>query len=145
MISCASRTTITGRDRRWSRLRFRGRCRELRGPSEFGWTAPRVCRNDRSLSIVAKQPQFLASGTDDQFPLPSAYSVHEEVYRRARIRAAEQDTSVSALVKDFLVALASDEPDMRRLEREERELRAHIQAFTAGNRLSRDDARGRGE
>lgn len=72
-------------------------------------------------------------------------SVHEEVYRRARIRAAERDTSVSALVKDFLVALASDEPDMRRLEREERELRAHIQAFTAGNRLSRDDAHGRGE
>jgi len=52
---------------------------------------------------------------------------------------------VSALVKGFLVELASEEPDARRLEREERELRAHIRAFTAGNRLSRDEAHGRGE
>jgi len=67
-------------------------------------------------------------------------SVQEEIYRRARIKAAERDTSVSALVKDFLVALAAEEPDDRRLDREERELRARIRAFTAGNRLSRDDA-----
>jgi hypothetical protein len=70
-------------------------------------------------------------------------SVQEEVYRRARIKAAERDTSVSALVKNFLVELSSDEPDASRLEREERELRARISAFTAGNRLSRDDAHGR--
>jgi hypothetical protein len=72
-------------------------------------------------------------------------SVKEEVYRRARIKAAERDTSVSALIKGFLIALASEEPDVRRLEREERELRAQIRAFTAGNRLSRDDAHGHGE
>jgi len=72
-------------------------------------------------------------------------TVPEDIYRRARIRAAERDTSVSALVKGFLVELASEEPDARRLEREERELRAHIRAFTAGNRLSRDEAHGRGE
>ena len=72
-------------------------------------------------------------------------SVKEEVYRRARIKAAERDTSVSALIKGFLIALASEEPDARRLEREERELRAHIGAFTAGNRLSRDNGHGRGE
>jgi plasmid stability protein len=66
-------------------------------------------------------------------------SVDEDTYRRARIKAAEQGTSVSALVKNFLVALSSEESDARRLEREERELRAHIRAFTAGNRLSRDD------
>lgn len=29
-------------------------------------------------------------------------SVNDEVYRRARIVAAQQDTSVSALVRDFL-------------------------------------------
>jgi hypothetical protein len=71
-------------------------------------------------------------------------SVDEEVYRRARIKAAEKDTSVSALVKGFLVELASEEPDARRLERQERELRARIGTFTASNRLSRDDAHGRG-
>ncbi len=67
-------------------------------------------------------------------------SVDDDTYRRARIKAAEHGTSVSALVKNFLVALSSEEPDARRLEREERELRARIRAFTAGNRLSRDDA-----
>ena len=33
-------------------------------------------------------------------------SVDEETHRRARIRAAELDTSVSALVRDFLQSLA---------------------------------------
>jgi plasmid stability protein len=70
-------------------------------------------------------------------------SLDEEIYRRARIKAAERDTSVSALVKGFLVALASEEPASQALEREERELRARIRSFSAGNRLSRDDAHGR--
>jgi hypothetical protein len=72
-------------------------------------------------------------------------SVDEEIYRRARIRAAERDTSVSALVKNFLVELSSEESDTRRLEREERELRGLIRVFTAGNRLSRDEAHGRSQ
>jgi hypothetical protein len=71
-------------------------------------------------------------------------SVHEEIYRQARMKAAERDTSVSALVKSFLIGLSSEEPDARRLEREERELRSRISAFSGGNRLSRDDAHGRG-
>ena len=70
-------------------------------------------------------------------------SVDDEIYRLARVKAAERDTSVSALVKVFLVELSSEEPDIRRLEREERELRASIRTFTAGNRLSREDAHGR--
>jgi hypothetical protein len=67
-------------------------------------------------------------------------SVDEDVYRRARVKAAERDTSVSALVKEFLVELASEEPSSLKLEREERELRARIRTFTASNRLSRDEA-----
>ena len=67
-------------------------------------------------------------------------SVDEDVYRRARLKAAERDTSVSALVKEFLVELASEEPSSLKLEREERELRAGIRAFPASNRLSRDEA-----
>ena len=67
-------------------------------------------------------------------------SVDEDIYRRARIKAAERDTSVSALVKNFLVELSLEEPDTGRLEREERELRTRIRAFTAGNRLSRENA-----
>ena len=41
-------------------------------------------------------------------------SVDEETHRRARIRAAELDTSVSALVREFLRRLA---PGARRQER----------------------------
>lgn len=43
-------------------------------------------------------------------------SVPDEVYRQARIRAAERDTSVSALVREFLVhAGDEDEVERRRL------------------------------
>jgi hypothetical protein len=71
-------------------------------------------------------------------------SVDEDTYRRARIKAAEQDTSVSALVKRFLSELASSESDYERLKREEKELRARIHGFSARDRMSRDEAHERG-
>jgi hypothetical protein len=71
-------------------------------------------------------------------------SVDDEIYRRARVKAAEQDTSVSALVKRFLTELASGGSEFDRLKREEKELRARIHAFRAGDRLSRDDVHERG-
>jgi hypothetical protein len=67
-------------------------------------------------------------------------SVDEETYRRARSKAAERDTSLSALVKKFLVELVSEESAERSLERQERDLRAQIRDFSAGDRLSREDA-----
>jgi hypothetical protein len=66
-------------------------------------------------------------------------SVDDETYRRARVKAAERDTSVSALVKRFLVELASDESETDRLKRQEAALRASIRTFRASDRLSRDD------
>jgi len=71
-------------------------------------------------------------------------SIDDDTYRRARMKAAEQGTSVSALVKRFLTELAAAESDVERLKREERELRARITAFRAGDRLSREDVHGRG-
>ena len=65
-------------------------------------------------------------------------SVDDETYRRARIAAAQLDTSLSALVKRFLDGLASGESNTERLKREERELRERIVQFRAGDRLSRD-------
>jgi hypothetical protein len=65
--------------------------------------------------------------------------VDDDTYRRARVKAAERDTSVSALVKQYLIALATDESDIERLMREERELRLRISRFRAADRLSRDD------
>jgi phage shock protein A len=67
-------------------------------------------------------------------------AVDDETYRRARIKAAERDTSVSGLVKRFLTELAAGESDAERLKREERELRERISSFRAADRLSREDA-----
>jgi phage shock protein A len=71
-------------------------------------------------------------------------TVDDQTYRQARIKAAEQDTSVSALVKRFLTELAASESDVERLKREERALRERIGAFRAGDRMSREDVHGRG-
>ena len=67
-------------------------------------------------------------------------SVDDETYRRARTKAAERDTSLSALVKRFLVELVSEESAERCLERQERDLREQIRDFSGGDRLSREDA-----
>ena len=57
----------------------------------------------------------------------------------ARIKAAERETSVSALVKGFLTSLATEGSDFERLAREELALRERVRRFRAGGRLSRDD------
>jgi uncharacterized protein YdaU (DUF1376 family) len=66
-------------------------------------------------------------------------TVDDETYRRARIKAAERDTSVSALVKHFLAELAVGESDNERLKREERALRERIANFRAADRIPRED------
>jgi hypothetical protein len=66
-------------------------------------------------------------------------SLDDEIYRQARMIAAERDTSISALVKEFLVALGSGGSEVERLKREERALRERITSFRASNRLSRDE------
>ena len=71
-------------------------------------------------------------------------SLDEETYRRARMKAAEQDTSVSALVRRFLIDLAAGESENERLKRQERVLRERITKFRAGDRLSRDAVHRRG-
>jgi phage shock protein A len=58
--------------------------------------------------------------------------------------AAQRDTSVSALVKGFLIELTSGENNTERLKREERALRERIADFDASDRLSRDDVHRRG-
>ncbi len=66
-------------------------------------------------------------------------TVDDETYRRARIKAAERDTSVSALVKHFLAELAVGESDNDRLKREERAFRERIATFRAADRIPRED------
>lgn len=67
----------------------------------------------------------------------------DEVYRRARIRAAEANTSVSALVRGFLVTLSGDESDFDRRVRLQQETLASIRAFRAADRLSREEVHDR--
>ncbi|MEJ0068800.1 MAG: hypothetical protein WDO24_08825 [Pseudomonadota bacterium] len=52
--------------------------------------------------------------------------------------AAQSDTSVSALVKRFLIELAGSKDEVERLKREECTLRERITEFRASDRLSRD-------
>ena len=69
-------------------------------------------------------------------------SLDDETYRRARIKAAEMDTSVSALVKQFLSDLAAGESEFERLKKMEQALRERITAFRAAGRLPRDASHG---
>lgn len=66
-------------------------------------------------------------------------SVDEETYRKARIKAAERDTSVSALVRQFLVEVVAEESKFDRLKRLEIETRAKVKDFRGGDRAPRDE------
>ena len=66
-------------------------------------------------------------------------TVDDEIYRRARVRAAELDTSVSAQVKQFLEQFAQKETEFERLLKLEQKVRAEIVGFSASERLSRDE------
>ena len=70
-------------------------------------------------------------------------SVDDETDKRARVAAAERDTSLSALVKADLQQLVSSESEFERLKREEREIRNQIVSFSALDRLSREELHGR--
>ena len=70
-------------------------------------------------------------------------ALDDDTYKRARIAAAERDTSVSALVKAYLEQLASHETETERLKSQEREIRSRIAVFNASDRLSREDLHSR--
>jgi Family of unknown function (DUF6364) len=66
-------------------------------------------------------------------------TLDDDTYRRARMIAAQRDTSVSALVKRFLVELTAGESEFEQLKRLEQEIRAKITEFSASENLRRDD------
>jgi hypothetical protein len=65
-------------------------------------------------------------------------SVADDVYRAARIRAAETGTSVSALVGRYLASLAGIDAETTRLEAQQRRVQREIEHFRAADRLGRD-------
>ncbi|MDR0591775.1 MAG: hypothetical protein LBG60_00665 [Bifidobacteriaceae bacterium] len=70
-------------------------------------------------------------------------TVPDEVYRLARIRAAERGSSVSALVADYLRAVTGQDAEFDRLRALQDEVLATVGAFRGGDRLSREELHGR--
>ena len=70
-------------------------------------------------------------------------SVPDDVYRDARIRAAERGRSVSALVAEYLRSLSEQDSEFTRLEAQQREVQDQIDRFRARDRLDRDAIHGR--
>ncbi len=66
-------------------------------------------------------------------------SLPDEIYRKARIKAAERDTSVTALVREFLMSLGQAESDFERRRRLQAQVLASIGRFRAGSRMSREE------
>lgn len=66
-------------------------------------------------------------------------AVPDDVYRAARIRAAERGSSVSALVGDYLRSLSEGEAEFSRLEAQQRRVQDEIERFRARDRLDRDE------
>lgn len=64
-------------------------------------------------------------------------SVPDEVYRAARVRAAQRDTSVSALVAEYLASLTRGEAEFVRLADQQRRITDGIERFSASDRLDR--------
>jgi len=66
-------------------------------------------------------------------------TVPDEIYREARIRAAESGTSVSALVSEYLSSLSSRSAEFKRLELQQKRIQDEIEQFRAGDRIGRDE------
>ena len=66
-------------------------------------------------------------------------SVPDDVYRAARVRAAEKGTSLSALVAGYLGSLGDREAEFSRLVAQQSEVLGKIDRFSARDRLDRDE------
>ena len=70
-------------------------------------------------------------------------SVPDEIYRHARVAAAQRDTSLSALVVAYLERLSGPMEGFARLEDLQHEVQAEIGQFRAASRLGRDEVHDR--
>lgn len=66
-------------------------------------------------------------------------SVPDDVYRKARIRAAEEGRSLSALVSDFLRSLSENDAEFDRLLALQEQVFAIGSGISVSDRLSRDE------
>lgn len=66
-------------------------------------------------------------------------SVPDDVYRSARVLAAERGSSVSAMVTAYLRSLSGGGAEFARLEAQQRRIQRQIKRFAAGGRLGRHE------
>ena len=60
------------------------------------------------------------------------------IYRRARIKTAEHDTSANALTRESLSKPEDEESDFERRKRLQKEVLASLKRFRAADRLDRE-------
>ncbi|HVS99057.1 MAG TPA: DUF6364 family protein [Solirubrobacterales bacterium] len=65
-------------------------------------------------------------------------SIPDDVYRDARVRAAEDGTSLSSLVADHLRSLSEREKRFERLAAQQQRIQAEIKGFSARHDIDRD-------
>jgi plasmid stability protein len=70
-------------------------------------------------------------------------SVPDDVYRAARIRAAEEGRSVSAMVAAYLRSVSSADAEFARLEAQQHRIQVQIKRFRATDRIARDEVHDR--
>ena len=70
-------------------------------------------------------------------------TVPEDVYRAARIRAAEEGSSISALVSAYLRSLSAQYAEAARLAAQQRRIQREITNFRAADRLTREEVHDR--
>lgn len=70
-------------------------------------------------------------------------AVPDDVYREARIQAAEQGSSVSSMVSQYLSSLSRRDGEFARLEAQQRRIQGEIERFRGGDRVSRDEVHDR--
>jgi plasmid stability protein len=66
-------------------------------------------------------------------------SVPDDVYRAARIRAAERGSSVSSLVAEYLRSLSDRDAELARSRATWNEVAAEIRDFRGDDRLGREE------
>ncbi len=70
-------------------------------------------------------------------------SVPDDVYRQARIQAAQRGRSVSALVAEYLRSLSEREIEFSRLAAQQSRIQSEIREFSAADRLDREQIHNR--
>ena len=122
----------------------------LSGRRQHGkWLWIAGVRNDRCGPFDAELPR---RPTTPRLPHKLCYcetvknitvSVPDDVYRNARVAAAQRDSSVSALVVAYLERLSGRMDEFARLEALQHEVQAEIGQFRAADRLGRDEVHDR--